>query len=76
MVTQRPRYVQRLTSREWQVVNLVTRGWSNWQVAVILGIKESTVKTHLSHIFQKLGIHQRSDMSGLRRRSSNELRRL
>ncbi|MBW9111258.1 response regulator transcription factor [Microbacterium trichothecenolyticum] len=49
-----------LTARELDVLRLVATGHSNKQVAVALGIGESTVKTHLLKIFDKLGVADRT----------------
>jgi DNA-binding NarL/FixJ family response regulator len=49
-----------LTSREVEVLGLVARGSSNADVAASLFISEATVKTHLLHIFGKLGVDDRT----------------
>jgi DNA-binding NarL/FixJ family response regulator len=49
-----------LTSREIEVLGLVARGASNADVAASLFISEATVKTHLLHIFGKLGADDRT----------------
>jgi DNA-binding NarL/FixJ family response regulator len=49
-----------LTSREIEVLELVARGSSNAEVAATLFISEATVKTHLLHIFGKLGVDDRT----------------
>ena len=49
-----------LTAREKDVLQLVARGNSNKQIAVALGIGESTVKTHLLKVFEKLGVADRT----------------
>lgn len=49
-----------LTARELDVLRLVATGHSNKQVAVALGIGESTVKTHLLKVFEKLGVADRT----------------
>lgn len=49
-----------LTAREIDVLRLVATGHSNKQVAVALGIGESTVKTHLLKVFDKLGVADRT----------------
>jgi two-component system nitrate/nitrite response regulator NarL len=50
-----------LTTREQQVLNEVMQGWSNKQIAENLGITEITVKSHLMHLFPKLGAKNRTD---------------
>lgn len=49
-----------LTDRELDVLRLVARGRSNQQIADALFLGESTVKTHLTHLFAKAGIRDRA----------------
>ncbi|MEZ3160595.1 response regulator transcription factor [Microbacterium sp. BWT-B31] len=56
----RPAAAPVLTAREVEVLHLVASGHSNKQVAVALGIGESTVKTHLLKVFDKLGVADRT----------------
>ncbi|MCC6317089.1 MAG: response regulator transcription factor [Gemmatimonadaceae bacterium] len=49
-----------LSARELEVLALVARGASNKLIARDLGISEATVKTHLLHIFGKLGVDDRT----------------
>jgi len=49
-----------LSAREVEVLTLVARGAANKAVARELYISETTVKTHLSHIFTKLGVDDRT----------------
>ena len=51
-----------LTSREEQVVALVSDGLSNRSVAAELGLSEHTVKKYLFRIFEKLGISNRVEL--------------
>ncbi|WP_222855355.1 MULTISPECIES: response regulator [Microbacterium] len=50
----------RLTDREQEVLRLLDMGSSNPQIAKTLFVTEATVKTHLVHIFAKLGVDSRS----------------
>jgi len=50
-----------LTSRELEVLALVAAGKSNSQIARTLYISEKTVKNHLSRIFEKLGVSDRTN---------------
>lgn len=50
----------RLTSRELEVTSGVLRGWDNRLIASELRCVESTVKKHLQHIFDKLGLESRT----------------
>lgn len=49
-----------LSDRELEVLRLVAAGRSNKQIAADLGIGESTVKTHLLRMFDKLGVGDRT----------------
>jgi DNA-binding NarL/FixJ family response regulator len=49
-----------LTSRELEVLSCVARGASNSETARDLNISEATVKTHLIHVFGKLGVGDRT----------------
>jgi len=51
-----------ITSREHQIVELVKRRLSNQEIASILGIKEGTVKFHLSNIYSKFQVRSRRDL--------------
>ena len=49
-----------LTDRERDVLTAVARGDANRQIAASLAIAEPTVKAHLVHIFEKLGVENRT----------------
>jgi DNA-binding NarL/FixJ family response regulator len=49
----------RLTTRELEVARLVDVGRSNKQIAVELGVELPTVKHHVHHILEKLGVDRR-----------------
>ncbi|MFE5616491.1 response regulator [Streptomyces sp. NPDC056470] len=49
-----------LSAREREVLELVARGTSNRALAAELFISEATVKTHLTHIYAKLGVKDRA----------------
>lgn len=54
-----------LTSRESDVLALVATGHSNRQIAKSLFVSEATVKTHLGHVFAKLGVTDRAAAVGV-----------
>jgi DNA-binding NarL/FixJ family response regulator len=49
-----------LTDREQAVLRLVAQGLANKQIATRLGIREGTVKAHLGHAFQRIGVTDRT----------------
>ena len=50
-----------LSERELEVLNLMAKGAANKLIAATLSIGESTVKTHVQSIFQKLGVGDRTE---------------
>ena len=51
-----------LTTRELDVVRLIAQGYSNSEIAAQLFVSDATVKTHINHIFSKLGARDRSQV--------------
>ena len=52
-----------LTKREVQILQLVSEGHSNGELARMLWVTEQTVKFHLSNIYRKLGVANRTEAS-------------
>jgi DNA-binding CsgD family transcriptional regulator len=52
-----------LTASERQVAELVVRGLSNKQVAARMTVSVKTVESHLTHIYQKLGVRSRTALA-------------
>jgi DNA-binding CsgD family transcriptional regulator len=51
-----------VTPREWEVLKLVSQGFTNKGIARELGITEGTVKIHMQHIFEKMGTRSRMQL--------------
>lgn len=51
-----------LSSREIEVVSLITHGYSNREISESLYISIHTVKTHIENIFRKLEVKNRADL--------------
>ena len=49
-----------LSGRELEVLRLIARGLSNRQMAQHLNISESTIGTHIAHIYDKLSVSTRA----------------
>ena len=58
--TQMEALVEPLSERELEILGLIARGASNKEIASQLHISQATVKSHLIHIFGKLGVSDRT----------------
>jgi DNA-binding NarL/FixJ family response regulator len=65
-----------LSQREKEVLELAARGLTNRQIADSLFLAESTVKTHLSAAFKRLGVNSRREASALICATDTAMRRL
>ena len=50
-----------LTAKEREVLRLLAAGRSNAEIAAALYVSAATVKTHLAHIYEKLGVANRHE---------------
>ena len=55
-----PGVFQDLTRREREVMGLIAAGLSNRQIADVLVVTQKTVKNHIYRIYQRIGVHDRS----------------
>lgn len=73
----RPERPSSLTIREAEILAMIAQGLSNRQIGERLFISEKTVRNHLSHIFEKIGVQDRTQaalysiQSGLADRPKN-----
>ncbi|MEZ5022773.1 MAG: LuxR C-terminal-related transcriptional regulator [Chitinophagales bacterium] len=51
-----------LSEKEKAVVKVICEGGSNKEIAKKMKISLNTLKTHLQHIYKKLGIHSKTDL--------------
>jgi len=59
-----------LTSRERQIMLVLSEGMTNKEIGQRLRLTEGTVKVHLHHIYRKLGIVNRTTLAVLARTNS------
>ena len=70
---QSPAGADALSPREGEILRLVADGHANKAIALRLGISEKTVKNHLSAVFQKLGVTDRTQAALWARRHQGEI---
>jgi DNA-binding NarL/FixJ family response regulator len=52
-----------LTARELEVLNLLCQGSTNLEIASALWISTETVKTHVRHLMEKIGVNKRTELA-------------
>ena len=55
--------IKSLTSKEREVTTLIARGYKYREAAEELGISRKTLETHMQHIFEKLGVASRNEIT-------------
>lgn len=58
-----------LTGRESEVLDRLAAGWSTVQIAEMMGVQISTVRTHVQHLLTKFGVHSRLELVASARRT-------
>ena len=61
-----------LTDRERDIIRYIALAYSNRDIAESLGIAEQTVKNHLSHMYNRLGVFRRTELMRMFRDFSKE----
>jgi len=56
-----PNLIDQLTKKEKEILDLISKGKSNKEIANVLFVELSTVKTHINKIYSKLNISQRKE---------------
>jgi DNA-binding NarL/FixJ family response regulator len=54
--------LDQLTPREQEVARFTARGYTNRQIAEALVVSPETVKTHVRHVREKLGVHSKAEL--------------
>jgi DNA-binding NarL/FixJ family response regulator len=69
---------EKLSKKENQIVDLVSEGYKNKEIASMLFLSEQTVKSHLGRIFKKMNVTNRSQLVSLtlKRKTSDQQSRL
>ncbi|WP_246501727.1 response regulator transcription factor [Mesorhizobium caraganae] len=63
MPRSQPQPMSRLTGRETEIADLVSRGMRNKTIAQRLHVSEGTVKMHLHHVYEKLHLGSRAELA-------------
>ena len=61
-----------LTTREEEILELLIKGMTRFEIANYLQLSQNTVKSHLKNIYSKLGAHSREDVFRIYQERANE----
>jgi DNA-binding NarL/FixJ family response regulator len=56
-----------LTPREWEILDQLCAGRSSEEIARALVVTTETVRSHIKHLYRKLGVHSRADAAAMAR---------
>lgn len=59
-MSSKPHFTNKLSKRETEVLKEMVKGKTNKEIANTLFVSEKTIKTHVSHIFSKLQVSDRT----------------
>lgn len=59
-IAKKPHHINKLSNREKEVLKEMAKGMTNKEIAEALFVSEKTIKTHVSHIFSKLQVSDRT----------------
>jgi len=54
--------LNQITEKEYEILEAIFKGQSNYQIAELQYISRNTVKTHIKNIYNKLDVHNRSEL--------------
>ncbi len=63
VITEQPSLAERLSQKELEIATLMAKGKTNKEISNLMFIETSTVKTHVSNIYQKLNISGRKELA-------------
>jgi DNA-binding NarL/FixJ family response regulator len=66
--------IERLSDKESRIIELVTEGYKNREIASKLFLSEQTIKSHLGRIFRKMHVTNRSQLVSITLKSKNHAR--
>ena len=55
-----PDLLAQFSPRELEVLNLIAKGYANKEIAQLLDLSPNTIKTHISKLYDKLGVNNRT----------------